>query len=214
MGNKHLVFIGIIIAITLLFVSTLFYPGGSQQDKNSIGYDWKNNYISNLFGETAVNGARSASPPWAAGGMFFLSISFGLFFIEFSKKIPDRSASKVIKYFGVAAMICAFLAVTPYHDTMITIADTLALVSMFYITVFIFKSTLHSSKILSVLCLLSVYICTYLYYTRSYLEMLPLMQKASFAMSIIWILWLEYFTKGEDFQHIKTATTDRSTKQE
>jgi ABC-type glucose/galactose transport system permease subunit len=137
--------------------------------------------------------------------MLFLSASFALFYIRFSKKIPDKSASKVIKYFGVCAMIFAFLAVTPYHDTMITIADTLSLVSMFYSTVFIFKSKRHFSKFLSVLCMLSAYCCTFMYYTRSYIEVLPIMQKASLAISIIWILWLEYFTESEDFQHIKIA---------
>lgn len=205
MFRKHLILLGIIISIVLLLVATLHYPGGSQYDLNSIGYDWKNNYLSNLFGPKAVNGADNASQPWAACGMFFLCISFALFFITFSKKIPDQSASKVIKYFGMGGMIFAFLAVTPYHDTMIIIADTLALVSIFYITVFVFKSKLHFSKVLSVLCMLSIYCCTYLYFTSSYLELLPIMQKTSLAINMLWVLWLEYFTKTEDFQHIKTA---------
>ena len=102
----------------LFFVSTLFYPGGSQDNINTVGYDWQHNYISNLFAWTAINGQASNSPIWAAGGMFVLSYSFSLFFIRFSQKIPVKSASLVIKYFGVAAMFFVFLAVTPYHDTM------------------------------------------------------------------------------------------------
>jgi hypothetical protein len=39
-------------------VATLYYPGGSQYDKNSVGYDWKNNYLSYLFDAKAVNGLR------------------------------------------------------------------------------------------------------------------------------------------------------------
>ena len=151
MVKKYSILPGIIISTTLLVVSTRYYPGGSQYDKNSIGYDWKNNYLSNLFGEKAVNGSDNASRLWAISGMLFLCVSFALFFIEFSKKISSKGAAKIIRYFGVGAMTFAFLAVTPFHDTMITIASTLALISMFYITVFVFKSKLHFFKILCTL---------------------------------------------------------------
>jgi len=212
MLRKHSILLGIIISLVLLFIATLYYPGGSQHDINSIGYDWKNNYISNLLGEEAVNGADNASRFWAIPGVFFFSISSALFFIKCSKKIPDKTASKVIKYFGVGAAIFAFLTATPYHDTMVTIADTLSLVSIFYITVFTFKSKLHFSKILSVIYMLATYCSTYIYYTSSYLEVLPIMQKVTFALSIIWILWLEYFTQKEDFQNYKTAKPEMEDK--
>jgi len=57
MLKKHSVLPGIIISLSLLVIATFYYPGGSQFDKSSVGYDWKNNYISNLFGEKAINGA-------------------------------------------------------------------------------------------------------------------------------------------------------------
>lgn len=187
------------ISLSLLLVATLYYPGGSQYDSNSIGYDWKHNYLSNLFADKAVNGSYNASRPWAVSGMLFLCVSFALFFIDFPKKIPSQSAAKVIRYCGVGAMVFAFLAVTPYHDTMITIASTLALISMFYITVFVFTSKLHLLTILSVVCLLVSYTCNYLYYTRSYVELLPILQKLSLVISITWVLSLQYFTTIADF---------------
>ena len=55
MLKKHSILLGIIISILLLFIATWHYPGGSQVDKNSVGFDWKNNYISNLFGKNAAN---------------------------------------------------------------------------------------------------------------------------------------------------------------
>ena len=97
-------------------------------------------------------------------------------------------------------MIFTFLAVTPYHDTMIRIASTLALISMFYITVFVFKSRLHLLGILSVVCLLVSYSCNYVYFTRSYVEYLPIFQKIALAITITWILSLQYLTSITDFQ--------------
>ncbi|MDB5013068.1 MAG: hypothetical protein JWQ25_1270 [Daejeonella sp.] len=203
MLRKYSILLSLIISIVLLVIATLYYPGGSQLDKNSIGYDWANNYLSNLFGEKAVNGAHNPSQFWAVFGMLFLCVSFALFFIEFSKKISSKSSARIIRYCGVSAMIFAFLAVTPYHDTMIMITSTLALVSIFYITIYVFKSRKHLLKFLCILCLLILYCCNYVYYTRNYLEFLPIMQKTSLFITISWVLCLQYFSKKEDFQHIK-----------
>ena len=203
MARKHAILLVIIVSVLLLVVAMLYYPGGSRIDKNSVGFDWKNNYFSNLFGKTALNGSNNPSRLWAIAGTFFLSISFALFFTEFSKRIPLKSSARVIKYFGIAAMISTFLAVTPYHDLMITISCTLVLISIFYISVYVFKSKLHFFKIVCILCLLALYSSIYVYYTGNFVEFLPIMQKVDFAMTIIWMLSLLYFTGVNDFKPVE-----------
>ncbi len=202
MLKKYAVLIGVIVAVTLLIIATLVYPGGSLFNKDAIGFDWSKNFISNLFAAKAVNGLDNPSRIWADAGMIFLAMSFALFFINFSKKIPAKGAANVIKYLGAAGMVCTFLIVTPLHDMMVTIASTLFLVSIFYITVFVLKSKLHFMKFLCIIYLLVFYYTLYLYGSGSY-ALLPVMQKVTFANTIILILVLDYFTKAADFQHIK-----------
>ena len=202
MLRKYLVLLGITISVFLLLVATMVYPGGSLVDKDSVGFDWSKNFISNLFAARAVNGLDNPSRIWADGGMIFLAVSLALFFIEFSKKIPIKSAAKVIKYLGAGGMLFTFLIVTPLHDIMVTIASTLFLVSIFYITVFIFKTRLHLFKFLCVVCLLIFYYTLYLYGSGDY-SLLPIMQKITFVSMILLILGLEYFTQKKDFEHIK-----------
>jgi hypothetical protein len=202
MLKKHSILLGIIISLLLLFIATWYYPGGSQVDKNSVGYDWKNNYISNLFGKNAVNGSHNSARFWAIGGMIFFSASFAIFFVEFSKKIPAKGASKIIKYVGAGGMFFTFLIATPLHDIMITIASTMFLIGMFYITVFVLKSRLHLFKWLCIVGLLVFYYTLYLYGSNSF-KYLPIMQKINFATTIALILGLAYFTKKEDFQPIR-----------
>ena len=105
-------------------------------------------------------------------------------------------------------MLFTFLIVTPLHDTMVTIASTMFLVSIFYITVFILKSRLHLLKFLCVICLLIFYYTLYLYGSGNYV-LLPIMQKITFVSTIILILGLKYFTKMEDFDHIKLTRPNR-----
>jgi len=193
--------------MALLFVATLYYPGGSQSNLKSVGYTWGDNYLCNLFSPKAMDGADNASRPWATLGMFFLCASFCVFFIDFSGKINSKVAAGIIKYTGAGSMILAFFAVTPLHDIVVTVSSTFALIACFYITVFILKSKLHFLKLLSITCLLIFYCCEYLYFTRSYLNLLPIMQKVSFVVDIIWVLWLGYFTTAEDFEFDKAVKT-------
>jgi hypothetical protein len=203
MIKKNLILFGIIIAIILLFIATLNYPGGSLKNEFSVGYNWADNYISNLLSPKAVNGMDNTARPWAVGGVLFLSASFGLFFIRFSNWIKVKSAANVIKYFGIVATIAAFLTIIPsFHDIMVTLSGICTLLVFFYVTVFVLKSKLYFLKIYSVLALLSFYITTYMYYSSSYLTYLPIMQKNIHLLQIVWVLILEYFTKEEDFQHI------------
>jgi hypothetical protein len=199
MVRKNFIPIGLLLATLLLFISTRYYPGGSQADSSSPGYDWKNNYLCNLFDIKAMNGADNLARPWAVAGMFFLCLSTAFFFIDFSKKIPLKSASRVIRYSGAGSMVFAFLTVTPYHDIMVTLANTLALLSLFYITVFMFRTKLMLLKVLSAVCIFIAYVCTYVYYSGYYLELLPMLQKVDLLFIVTWFLGLTYFTKPVDF---------------
>lgn len=204
MLKKYSVLSGIIIALSLLLIATMVYPGGSLFDKDSIGFNWSENFISNLFAAKAVNGADNPSRIWADVGMIFLAGSFALFFIGFSKKIPVQSAAKIIRYVGAGGMLFTFLIVTPLHDLMVTLSSTLFLLSVFYITVFVIKSRLHLFKILCVVCMLIFYYTLYLYGSGNF-AWLPVMQKVTFASVIILVLGLEYFTTKEDFEQIKVG---------
>ncbi len=201
MIKKYTVLAGIIAAVLLLYIATLVYPGGSLADKNSVGFLWSKNFISNLFGEKAVNGAANPSRIWADAGMILLSASFALFFSHFSKKIPLKTPANIIKYMGLAGMLCTILIVTALHDIMITISSTLFLVSMFYITVFMLKTRLHLLKVLCIVGLLIFYYTLYLYGAGQF-EFLPVIQKINFGSAIIQVLCLEYFTKKEDFEKL------------
>ena len=59
MLNKYSVLIGITISLLFMVIATRVYPGGSLFNKHSVGFDWTTNFISNLFGAQAVNGANN-----------------------------------------------------------------------------------------------------------------------------------------------------------
>ena len=200
--NRHSVLIGILIAVIFMSIAILVYPGGTYQDKYSTGFDWSSNFFSNLFEKKALNGTENASKYWAFIGMFFYSVSCAVFFVNMSKKIPNKIASNFIKYVGIFTMPFTFFIITPFHDLMLTISSNLFWACIICITVYVLKSNLTFFKYYCILCLLIFYFATYLYITKEW-GLLSLIQKVNNGSAIILILGLEYLTNKNDFSQIK-----------
>jgi len=201
MIKKYSVLICIVISVILLVIATLVYPGGSLLDKNSTGFDWSKNFISNLFAAKAINGAENTSRIWGIIGMAFHAVGYGVFFINTSKKIPAKHAAIILKYIGAVNIVFTFLIATPLHDIMVTISSTLSLIGLFYITVFILMTRLHLLKFSCIVCLLTFYYTLYLFGSGNW-SLLAIMQKVSFICSMLLVLGIEYFTKQENFKKI------------
>ena len=202
MIKKYSVLIGLTISLVSLIIAILIYPGGSMFDKNSIGFNWSKNFISNLFGAKALNGDENPSRIWAYIGMILLPLSYAIFFNNLAKKIPEKNAANILKYGGAANILCMFLIVTPLHDLMLNISISLFWTCIVVTTILIFKTRLHLFKFLCVVCLLIFYYSIFLWATNDW-DLLPIMQKVNFINSTLLILGLEYFTKAKDFSHIK-----------
>lgn len=205
MIKKHTVLICLTISVVFMVIATLLYPGGSLLDKNSMGFQWTKNFISNLFGAKAINGLDNPARIWALIGILFHSVGYGIFFINMSKKIAQKNAATVLKIIGATNILFTFLIATPLHDVMGTISSTLFLMGLFYITVFILKTKLHLLKFCCVVCMLTFYYTLYLYGTGDW-GILAIMQKVTFIISMLLVLVLEYFTTLDDFKLVKTST--------
>ncbi len=200
--KKYSVLICVAISVILILIATLLYPGGSLIDKNSIGFDWTENFICNLFAAKAINGLENPSRSWAIVGMAFHSFGYGLFFVSMSKKVSSAHAATILKIIGATNILFSFLIVTPLHDIMVAISSTLFLLGLFYITVFILKTKLHYFKFFCIICLLLFYCTLYIYGSGDW-GFLAIMQKVSAISSTLLVLGLTYFTSQEDFNQLK-----------
>jgi hypothetical protein len=201
MIKKYSVLICLVISMVLIVIATLAYPGGSLLDKNSIGFHWSKNFLSNLFATKAINGSENPGRIWALIGMAFHSVGYGIFFINMSKKISSRQWATILKFIGAANIILIFLIATPLHDVGV-ISIVLTLMGLFAITVFILKSKLHLLKFCCIICLLTYY-CFFFLFGLGYLGLAVILQKVYIISSMLLVLGLEYFTKEEDLIKIK-----------
>lgn len=203
MLNKNIVLIGIALSILCLIVASLNYPGGSLKDPNSIGFQWTENYISDLLDYKAVNGQSNPARPFAVVGVLLMGLSTGFAFVRFARKLRLKKLAVVIKYGGLFMIFLCILGAFPsQHDLSVTLSIIINLLVSFYVMITLLKSRLTVFKVLSVVFLASFYVAAYMFGTKTGLEYMPLVQKITHIIQIVWILGLEYFTTREDFEHL------------
>ncbi|GAB3960332.1 hypothetical protein GCM10028805_57740 [Spirosoma harenae] len=201
--KKYAVLVCLVTSVLFIVIATLAYPGGSVLDKNSIGFDWSKNFLSNLFTPKAINGLENPGWIWALVGMAFHSVGYGLFFINMSKKISSRPWATRLTWIGATNIILIFLIATPWHDLGV-LSIMLTLIGLFTITVFVLQSKRHVLKVCCISCLLTYYGFFFLF-GLGYLGLAVIMQKVYSICSLLLVLGLEYFTKHEDFIPIKSG---------
>lgn len=185
--------LGIISFIGLYVFSSTLYPGGSQADLNSEGFSWIHNYWCNLMNEKAMNGLLNPARPYSVMGMVILCISLMIFFIQFANAFSKNKLwRQLIKLNGVLSMTFGVLISTQYHDVMTIISSVFGLIVIIGIIKEIYQSELSFYKISGVLCILLLGVNNYIYYTQHLIRLLPLIQKITFVIILIWIVGLNY----------------------
>ncbi|MGB5243908.1 MAG: hypothetical protein WBN50_09850 [Lutimonas sp.] len=183
--------VGILIFIGLYIYAANLYPGGSQLDSNSLGFDWMNNYWCNLMNENGMNGLENPARPFAILALIILCSSLALFFLQFAKYFMEKGIWKsIIQILGTLSMISSVLIFSKYHDIMTTISSILGVLVVVGIIRTIYKSNLTVFKISGIVCIILLGINNLIYYSGNYIEYLPLIQKITFGMVLIWIVGL------------------------
>jgi hypothetical protein len=204
MLNRNIVLIGITLSILSIVIASLNYPGGSNKDAQSVGFHWTENYISDMLEYKAVNGADNTARPFAVIGVMLMGLSTGVAFVRFARKVVVKQYTVVVQYGGLILILISALGTIPYfHDLSVNLSIFLNLLVFFYITVALMKSPLTLFKVLSVIFLLSFYGAAYMFGARAGLDYMPLVQKITHIIQIVWILGLEYFTRKEDFLSLR-----------
>ena len=180
---------GIIVFVLLYYYSSSLYPGGSQESLESVGFDWVNNYWCNLMSEYGMNGQINEAQPFAIVAIVILCFSVSIFFYQFTEVfIQDKYRKITIKVTGILSMIFASLIFTDYHDLMTILSVLFGLPAVFGIVKETYYSELLGYKITGVGCIILLGVNNAIYFSTEFIEWLPLIQKLTFLIVLLWIL--------------------------
>lgn len=182
---------GILLFCGLYVYATYLYPGGSQADENSVGFSWVHNYWCNLTNEISINGESNPASPIAISAMAVLCISLMLFFIQFAQVFSkDIRWKRIISLSGIGSMSFAMFIFTSYHDLMTTLSSVFGVFVVIGIIKEIYTRSNRFYKLTGLGCILLLGLNNFIYYTQYGLEYLPLLQKITFAIVLLWIIGL------------------------
>ncbi len=185
--------LGVFIFAALYFYSSTLYPGGSQANLKSVGFDWVHNYWCDLMDENGRNKNPNPASPFAITAMMILCFSLLVFFIRFANTFASGKFWKnLIRITGTISMIFAMLIFTKYHSIMIALASLFGLFALIGIIKEVYSSNYTFLKMGGLLCIFLLVLNNYIYYSRHYVEILPLLQKITFAIVLLWIMSINY----------------------
>ncbi|MGI9552933.1 MAG: hypothetical protein ACR2MT_17135 [Aurantibacter sp.] len=191
--------LGILTFIGIYVYAATLYPGGSQADINSVGYDWRNNFWCNLMSEDAMNGLENPASPVALLGIVILCSSMTLFFFHFANYFEKNRIWKItIKIAGALGMGAAVFIFTKYHDIMTAISSICGVVVIIGIIRALHKNNLTFFKVGGMICVALLGIVNLFYYNENLINYLPIVQKVGFILILSWIVGLNLKMKNKN----------------
>ena len=184
---------GTVIFFVLYILATILYPGGSQVDKNSIGFSWTNNYWCNLLNETAINGQPNPAKSIALTGMLVLCLTLSFFWFIFPRQInTSKNLKLTIQVSGILAMTVAFFLFTDInHDLVTNLASSFGAIATIGTFIGLYKKKWFGLFAFGLLNILLVALNNLCYYNKELIIYLPVIQKISFASFLIWICCID-----------------------
>ena len=198
MKTKHktilvIPFLGMFGFLLLYVVAALNYPGGSYLRPYEKGFSFWNNYLCDLLDTYTIAGVLNTSSAYARLALLVLCTTLIFFWYHLPKLFAQPSINqKIMKYAGMLALAITLLLSSGNHDVIVRIAGVFGVVAMGSSFVELYRSRYFKLFGCGVFCLIILLVNYYVYETGSYIQVLPVIQKGTFASFIIWFLLMDF----------------------
>jgi hypothetical protein len=180
--------LGAAIFCGLYVLAAFYYPGGSQNNRHSIGFSLLDNYWCNLLNNDALNGEPNVGRPYAIAAMVVLSCSLLFFWWQFSSLITwSRLLKYLVQVSGTISALTMLLLPFSNHDVVVNLAAFFGGVALVCVLIVLRKWHWQQLFRVGTFNLLLIGINNIVYYTENLLYMLPVVQKFTFLFFICWI---------------------------
>jgi len=180
---------GIALFLILYAVAANHYPGGSNASRTHDGFDWINNYWCDLLAPVAKNGSPNSARAYALTGMILLFSSLAVFWYHLPRFFHERKLTTVlIRSTGSISMFILLFVFTRFHDGVIGIGSSISIVPVATTLTELNRSKLKGLYISGWVCILLILLNFYIYLTNWWIAFLPLLQKITLLLFLVWIL--------------------------
>jgi hypothetical protein len=182
---------GILVFIILYIVAAMLYPGGSDVNQSAVGFSWQHNYWCELMATEAQNGQLNSARPVAISAMFVLAVSLIIFWYHIPLLFRYRKFNYLfIRFFGISSMLVIPFFLVGMHDWVTNIGSLLGCIAIAALLVTLFNYKLYFLFSIGIGCLLLCAVNNYFYYNKELLHHLPILQKITFLVFLVWFILL------------------------
>ncbi len=165
------------------------YPGGSNFDKTATEFSWQHNYWCDLLGYTGKNGVINHARPIALLAMITLCGSLSMFWFLLPSLHGQKSRYvRLSQWAGGLSMGIVLFIGTPYHDLVMNIAGGFGLIALIATFLGLYQSRLFKLISFGLFCIVLIGFNNYIYYSHQYILYLPIVQKITFVLFLLWIV--------------------------
>jgi hypothetical protein len=176
--------------VLLYVIAAYYYPGGSQADISSRGFSWINNYWCNLLDTKALNGYPNRARPVAIFAMTVLCLTLTVFWYNFPGSTDAKNwIKRSVKCSGLLSVLFAALLGFFEHDKMTNAASLFGIIAVVGAIYILGKQNWQMLFWLGIINVLLVGVNNLFYYADGLLKYLPVVQKLTFAIVLLW-MWL------------------------
>ena len=182
---------GSVLFFLLYFIASLYYPGGTYLDKSYEGFSWTQNYWCNLLNESAINGQRNEARPIAFTAMAVLNLTLIIFWYMFPFHVGFKTKERyIIQASGFLSMGISIFIFTNLHDTIINVAGAFGLIALGGTLIGLRKAGWNNLFYMGVFIIFLIGVNNLLYYQKSLMYYLPIVQKITFLTFLLWVCFI------------------------
>ena len=184
--------LGMGLFVFFYVIAALRYPGGSWVEPDQEGFSFWYNYLCDLLDQNAINGELNTARFHARAALGFLCISVILLWSYLPRLFSNKSLNLKLMWFtGIASLITIMLLAADTHDSTVRIAGFLGGVALISCFVELFKARYYKLFTFGMVCFIVFLINYYCYETGLFLHSLPMIQKITFVLFLVWFVLLD-----------------------
>ncbi|MBK9336145.1 MAG: hypothetical protein IPM98_05995 [Lewinellaceae bacterium] len=160
------------------------------------GFNWLHNYWCDLLSMDAGNGKINPARPAAMLAMVLLGSVLAFFWYRLAGFLDCSPRMRaLIRASGIISMATAFLLFTPFHDTALAVSGGTGFVVLVATMAFLRQNNLIQLFHFGAFCVGLVAVNNLIYWSKTYLEWLPLVQKITFCAILYWVASISLLLK-------------------
>jgi hypothetical protein len=184
--------LGIGLFLLLYLIAALYYPGGSDAHPTAQGFSMIHNYWCDLLAKGAKNGQFNPARPIAIAGMITLCLALSMFWYLLPRLLnKGKHHYNIVQFAGITSMCLAIFIFSNFHDMLINVAVFFGVIALSGTYIALYRSKSYKTLAFGIFCLFLILLNGYIYYTNHFIITLPLLQKITFLLYLLWIIVID-----------------------